>query len=52
MKKLIRKWLGIVEIDNKMYHLKKTLNKQVRKSTSFDERIRKLHTKLNSLNKL
>lgn len=51
MKIHIKKWLGITELENKMFHDKKILNKQIKKNIALDKRIRELHTKINNLRK-
>lgn len=52
MRNLIRKWLGIDVLENRMLQDKKILNKQIRKGMSLDKQIREVHTKLNNLRKL
>jgi len=50
MKKLIKKWLGIIELENKILHDKKILNMQIKKTITLSKKIREMHTKFKNVN--
>lgn len=49
MKNIIRKWLGIDELKNKLSQLKKEVTRQGKKIHSTNERVRTNQTNINKL---